>query len=217
MGAGRQRSSTPPVLQVRPRSAADARPEPTTPRPTEVQDGDDLERSCWTDPQPDFDRFCATERGPVVGLAYALCGDWGAAEDLAQDAFFAAYRQWSRIGSYDHPGAWVRRVVANRAVSRRRRLTSEAVAVARLAARRRPTSEAPPLDQEVWTAVRRLPARQAQVFALTYVDDLSLDQVAAVLQISAGTAKTHLQRARAALTASLTPPAPRPETAGDPR
>ena len=45
--------------------------------------------------------------------------------------------------------------------------------------------------------MRRLPVRQAQVFALTYVDDLSLDQVGGVLQISPGTAKTHLQRARA--------------------
>ena len=139
----------------------------------------------WSAPVPDFDRFCASERGGVVGLAYVLCGDWGAAEDLAQDAFFAAYRQWSRLSTYDHPGAWVRRVVANRAVSRRRRLTSEAKAVTRLAGRRRPTTDTAPIDDEVWAAVRRLPARQAQVFALTYVDDLSLEQVGAVLEISA--------------------------------
>ena len=170
----------------------------------------------WSSPVPDFDRFCATERAAVVGLAYVLCGDWGAAEDLAQDAFFAAYRQWSRLATYDHPGAWVRRVVANRAVSRRRRLSSEARAVARLALRRRPATDPAPIDEEVWAAVRHLPARQAQVFALTYVDDLSLDQVGGVLQISPGTAKTHLQRARAALAASLAPPSS-PDTPGGPR
>jgi RNA polymerase sigma-70 factor (ECF subfamily) len=171
----------------------------------------------WSAPAPDFDRFCATERAAVVGLAFALCGDWGAAEDLAQDAFFAAYRQWSRLASYDHPGAWVRRVGANRAVSRRRRLVSEAKALTRLGGRRRPSSDLPPIDDEVWAAVRRLPARQAQVFALTYVDDLSLEQVGGVLQISPGTAKTHLQRARAALAASLTSPPTSPDISGGPQ
>jgi RNA polymerase sigma-70 factor, ECF subfamily len=174
----------------------------------------------WSAPVPDFDRFCASERAAVVGLAYVLCGDWGAAEDLAQDAFFAAYRQWSRLATYDHPGAWVRRVVANRAVSRRRRLSSEARAITRLALRRRPDTDPAPIDEEVWAAVRHLPARQAQVFALTYVDDLSLDQVGGVLQISPGTAKTHLQRARAALAVSLaSPPAPpsKSDTPGGPQ
>jgi RNA polymerase sigma-70 factor (ECF subfamily) len=151
----------------------------------------------------DFDHFCAREHAAVVGLAYALCGDWGGAEDLAQDAFFAAYRRWSHLCGYDNPGAWVRRVVANRAVSRRRRLVSEAKALARVSGRTRLVVEPPSIDGDMWTAVRALPARQAQVFALTYVDDLSLDQVAEVLDIAPGTAKTHLQRARAALVATV--------------
>jgi len=139
----------------------------------------------------------------VAGLAYVLTGDWTAAEDLAQDAFFAAFRRWDALQGYDNRGAWVRRVVANRAVSRRRRLGSEAKALARLGGRRAPgpaPADLPDAADDLWALVRRLPARQAQVFALTYVDDLSLDQVAVVLGISAGTAKTHLTRARAALT-----------------
>jgi DNA-directed RNA polymerase specialized sigma24 family protein len=69
----------------------------------------------------------------VVGLAYALSGSRWGAEDLAQDAFLAAHRDWERIGSYEHPGAWVRRVVANLSVSMFRRRATEARALARVA------------------------------------------------------------------------------------
>src|SRR4051794_32907715 len=74
----------------------------------------------------DFDRFCAQEYAAVAGLAFVLTGSWTTAEDLTQDAFFAAFRKWDQLQRYDKPGAWVRRVVANRAVSWRRRLGTEA-------------------------------------------------------------------------------------------
>jgi RNA polymerase sigma-70 factor (ECF subfamily) len=139
----------------------------------------------------------------VTGLAYVLTGSWTVAEDLTQDAFFAAYRRWDQLCEYDKPGAWVRRAVANRAVSWRRRISSEVKALTRLNARRadRPgDAEGSQPDADVWAMVRRLSPRQAQVFALTYVEDLPLDRVAAILEISEDTAKTHLKRARAALT-----------------
>lgn len=160
----------------------------------------------------DFDRFCAEEYASVAGLAFVLTGSWATAEDVTQDAFFAAFRKWDQLQRYDKPGAWVRRVVANRAVSWRRRLGSEAKALTRLGARReRATDEIElPADAEVWALVRKLPPRQAQVFALTYVEDLSLEQVAAILAISEGTARTHLKRARAALITTA------PEAAGAP-
>src|SRR5689334_15162235 len=83
-------------------------------------------------PEADFDRFCREEFAAVTGLAFVLTGSWPVAEDLAQEAFFAAYRRWDELRGYDKPGAWVRRAVANRAVSWRRRLRSEAAALTRL-------------------------------------------------------------------------------------
>jgi len=171
----------------------------------------DVVATVRADRDTDFDDFCRREYAAVAGLAYVLTGDWTAAEDLSQDAFFAAFRRWDALQSYDNRGAWVRRVVANRAVSWRRRIGSEARALTRLGSRRAPGPEHAPLtddDAEVWAMVQRLPTRQAQVFALTYVEDLSLDQVAQVLGISAGTAKTHLTRARAAFANRRTPARP---------
>ena len=79
-----------------------------------------------------FDEFYAREVGPVVGLAFVLSGSRVGAEDLAQEGFLAAYRNWQRVGSMDDPGAWVRRVVANRAVSGFRRRNAELRAMLKL-------------------------------------------------------------------------------------
>ena len=78
-----------------------------------------------------FEDFYVREYPAVVGLAYALSGSRSGAEDLAQEAFLAAHRGWDRIGGFDEPGVWVRRVVANLSVSTIRRRVVETKALAR--------------------------------------------------------------------------------------
>ncbi len=153
--------------------------------------------------EPSFDAFFAAEYRAVAGLALVLSGSRLAAEDLAQDAFVAALRQWRRIGAYDNPGAWVRRVVANRSVSLLRRRTAEGRALFRMRGERQLVPEMSPPAEELWRAVRDLPRRQAQVVALHYLEELSLQEVGEVLGISPGTAKAHLHRARRALAGKL--------------
>jgi RNA polymerase sigma-70 factor (ECF subfamily) len=139
----------------------------------------------------------------VVALAYALSGSRGAAEELTQDAFLAAHRAWDRIATYDDPAAWVRRVVANRAVSGIRRRVAEVKAVTRLAGRRQLPAELPDPEGGFWRAVRALPHRQAQAITLHYLEDRSVADVADVLGISPETVKVHLHRGRKALAAAL--------------
>jgi YVTN family beta-propeller protein len=59
-----------------------------------------------------FEAFYLREYHAVVRLAYALSGSRLAAEDIAQEAFLQAFRDWERIR---HPSAWVRKVVVRRA------------------------------------------------------------------------------------------------------
>ena len=127
----------------------------------------------------------------------------GEAEEVTQEAFYRAYRDWDRVGRMDHPGAWTRRVALNLAVGRWRRLRSEARALARLAP---VAAELPPPDPETarfWDEVRSLPDRQAQVVALTYVEDLDADTVGEILGIASSTVRVHLARARATLAKRL--------------
>jgi RNA polymerase sigma factor (sigma-70 family) len=156
-------------------------------------------------PPETFEDFYRREYTPVVGLAYALSGSRSGAEDLAQEAFFAAHRNWERIAGYEQPGAWVRRVVANLSVSVFRRRVAEAKAMARSAALGERT-EVPDLgsgDPEFWGAVRALPRRQAQVIALFYLDDRPIAEVADILEMSPGTVKRHLHNGRHALARRL--------------
>lgn len=151
-----------------------------------------------------FETFYQREFRPVVGLAYALSGSRWAAEDLAQEAFIAAHRKWDRIGEYQSPGAWVRRVVANMAVSLYRKRASEARAMARVAVRRQevlPALDAD--DDEFWAAVRALPKRQAQAIALHYLEDRPVAEVADILDCSPSTAKVHLHKGRIRLAERL--------------
>jgi RNA polymerase sigma factor (sigma-70 family) len=151
-----------------------------------------------------FEHFYLEEYPRVVKLAYALSGSRMAAEDIAQEAFLRADRDWERVGSYEHQAAWVRRVAANLATSGLRRRLVEARALARLAARREPALDVLPAENaEFWRAVRALPQRQAQAVALYYLEDLSIGQTARVLDCAEGTVRAHLARARSALARRL--------------
>ena len=152
-----------------------------------------------------FEDVYLREFASVFGLAYALSGSRWAAEDIAQDAFVVAHRQWGRIGGYDDPGAWVRRVAANLAVSGMRRRLVEARALVRLAARQQqqPYAALPSEDGDFWRAVRRLPRRQAQVVALLALGELSTAEVASILGCSQRTVQVHLQKARVTLAERL--------------
>jgi RNA polymerase sigma-70 factor (ECF subfamily) len=151
------------------------------------------------DVPPAFDAFYRREQRPLVALVLVLSGNRATAEDIAQDAMVAAYRDWDRISRVDDPAAWVRRIAANQATSALRRRGAELRALTRLGGRRQQPALLDPPDERFWAAVRTLPRRQAQAVALTYVHDLSTAEVAAVLGCTAGTVKQHLHRARAAL------------------
>ena len=60
-----------------------------------------------------FDVFYAREFDRVVTVTLALAGSRSTAEDLAQEAFLAAYRRWDQISRYDKPEMWVRRAATN--------------------------------------------------------------------------------------------------------
>lgn len=150
-----------------------------------------------------FDVFYVREFPRLVALAHALTGSRTHAEDIAQEAMLACYRRWDEVRTLDLPAAWVRRVCSNLATSHVRRRIVEARALLRLGSRPVAVAELDADDGEFWAAVRRLPRRQAQCIALSYVYGASVAEAAAVLGCAEGTVKVHLSRGRARLAEAL--------------
>ncbi len=153
-----------------------------------------------TNPVP-FEGFYRAEYPHMVAVARAFAPDRSSAEDLAQESFAAAHRNWDRISRYEDPRAWVRRVLINRATSMRRRLGAERRAIAKAGhdPRRGVAPDLSPPTTEVWDEVRRLPRRQRQAVALHYVGQLSTEEIADAMGCSTGAVKSHLHRARLTL------------------
>ncbi len=151
-----------------------------------------------------FESFYRQLYPKVVAMNYAMCGSRAAAEDIAQEAFLKAHRDWSRVGTFDRPDSWVYRVASNLAISRYRRARAEARALLKLTSRSpEPIAEMSEPHEEFWREVRRLPAQQTQVIALHYLEDRPVAEIAAMLGIPEGTVKSALSRGRAALASRL--------------
>ena len=154
-----------------------------------------------------FEEFFNQEYPRVLAMGRALAPADGV--DLTQEAFVRAFREWDTIKAYDIPGAWVRRVMLRLIVDQHRSRNRRNRAVARLGALSavdRLNHDYDPVtsDDEAWfSAVRALPRRQAEVIALHYIDQLSIAEVAAILEIATGTVKASLSQARANLRRSF--------------
>ena len=146
-----------------------------------------------------FEGFYQREYASTVAIARGLIGHAASAEDLAQECFVAAHRNWARVAEYDNPRAWLRRVLVNRATSFHRKRIAEFRAFARLGMPEEIVPDMSPQSTEVWDEVRRLPRRQAQVTVLFYVDQMSVEEIGATLGCSNGAVKAHLHRARSRL------------------
>ena len=142
------------------------------------------------------------EHPRLVALGLALTGNRATACDLAQETLARAYRTWDRVQEYEQPGAWLRRVLINLAVDVRRKECQEQAALARLGPQ---VTEGSDDDGggEWWPAVRALPVRERLAITLYYVEDYSVGEIAAVMEIAGGTVRATLAQARKKLAVAL--------------
>jgi RNA polymerase sigma-70 factor, ECF subfamily len=152
----------------------------------------------------------------LTGVAYALCGDRGLAEECAQEALARAWQRVDRGEALDSLEAWTTRVALNWCHSQLRRRGAESRALLRVGTRRETMSRAggsaeggdggERLSAEVHRAVLDLPFRQREVVVLHYLLDYDIATIARVAGISRGAVKNALFHARAALTLRLDEP-----------
>ena len=149
----------------------------------------------------EFTSMFRREYPRLVALGLALTGNRATACDLAQETLARAYRAWDRVGTYELPSAWLRRVLINLAVDVHRKAHHEQAALVRLGPQVTERNEG--VGGEWWAAVRALPVRERLAITLYYVDDCSVGEVAAVMEIAAGTVRATLAQARQKLALAL--------------
>lgn len=149
--------------------------------------------------------FIETEYPKVVASVALMTGDHNGAEDSVQEALASL---WQRGDGFrpDNIAAWVTVVAANGSRSTMRRRGAESRAIDRLGSA--PVSTGDPTahlgdEQLIATALEQLPDRQRRIAVLYYLGDHSVSDIAAALEVSEGTVKTQLSRARATLRTSL--------------
>lgn len=155
----------------------------------------------------EFEPFYRAAYSHLVAQVFALTGSLPEAEDVAQEAFVRAMRHWPQVRSYDRPEMWVRRVAFNLAMTRHRGAQRARRALARLG----PPPETPGVSLEMVSlvaALSQLHMRYREVLVLHYLVDMSVDAIAAELEIPSATVKTRLVRGRAALAPLLAPEPP---------
>jgi RNA polymerase sigma-70 factor (sigma-E family) len=153
----------------------------------------------------EFEQFVAGALPRLLRFAHVLTGNSSAAEDLVQTALGRSWRAW-RLGRIDDPQAFVRKVMVNSYASWHRRHGGSETAVANPPDRVLAEDEARRIDDR--DAMRRallaLPARQRTVIVLRYYEELSEQEIAAVMGISPGTVKSQAARALRRLAATFT-------------
>jgi RNA polymerase sigma-70 factor (sigma-E family) len=153
-------------------------------------------------PDDGFAAFYAGSYRRLLGQLFAVTGDLAEAENVLQEAYARAFTRWSRVGGYDLPEAWVRRVALNLAAMAERSLRRRARALLRLG----PPPLVPELDPELVDlrhALAALPLAQRQVIVLHHLVGLPVEEVARELRLATGTVKSRLARGRAAMASIL--------------
>lgn len=130
--------------------------------------------------------------------------DREAAADAAQEAFIQLFMRWDSIGEYRDPVAWLYRVGINRCKDYRRYVSRTARMVERLGTAQDRQIEEDGLvewdpDPDFVSVFRSLPKRQRTAATLFYLNDLSVGDIARIMDISEGAVNSHLHRAREAL------------------
>jgi RNA polymerase sigma-70 factor (ECF subfamily) len=144
--------------------------------------------------------MCQQEHPRLVGMLGLYCGERDVAEDLAQEALIRLCRDWRRVRKLDAPERWLHRVAINLAHSHYRRKTIERRALSLLESRSRHETDLH-RDIESLDLLKNLPHRQKAALLLHYYLDMTVPEVAQVMEIPDGTAKTLIHRATRALSA----------------
>ena len=137
-------------------------------------------------------------------LCCVLLKDVHLAEDAVQETFLKAYRSMSQFRNESCERTWLTRIAVNTCrdmlKSRWFRHIDRSVKIEDLP---EPETSADPEDTGLYETVLRLPAKQREVVLLYFYQNMTMQEVSDILQISVSNVSRRLESARKALRKQL--------------
>ncbi len=139
----------------------------------------------------------------VFSLALRLMGEYGAAEEVAQDAFLDLFRKGEMLQSEDHVRFWLRRVTVHRATDAMRRRSRQPEAAAEeWMEERHGSANGDDADgpmnagfaAKLEELLQALPEPMRVAVVLRYQEEMRPDEIAALLGQTVTTVKSNLHR-----------------------
>jgi len=134
----------------------------------------------------------------VFSIALRVTGEYGVAEEVAQDVFLELYRGADKLESPDHTKFWLRRVTVNKATDSLRRKSRRPEAVAEEWMEDHHVADSarmnPAVEARLEDLLRTLPEPMRIAVVLRHQEEMLPDEIAALLGQPVATVKSHLQR-----------------------
>lgn len=156
-----------------------------------------------------FEALAESRVGPMLRTAMAIMGNEADARDAVQDALVTAWRELAALRDPSAFDAWLTRILVNRcrrglrgtAARRVREIPADDLGSREPAS---PDTATALLERRALErAFERLTADERTLLVLHHLDGRSLGEIAAVLRVPEGTAKSRLFAARRALERAL--------------
>ncbi len=135
----------------------------------------------------------------VYRTALRITGDPGEADDATQEVFLRLHDQLHRFEERSSFSTWIYRVTVNMAIDRTRASARRPASIEGVDApgsgRAGDSAERGDLERAVLGALSGLSEKLRTVLVLRYLEELSYEEIADVLECSSGTVKSRLARA----------------------
>jgi RNA polymerase sigma-70 factor (ECF subfamily) len=149
-------------------------------------------------PPRTFDDVYRDERRKLVRTAYLMVRSQHVAEELVHDGFVRLHQNFADV---ERPGGFLHTAVVHLCLTWLKRRDMEQDRLQRLDDPVEPEQE----PDELWDAIGRLDPDRRAVLVLRYYEDLSYEQIAAVIGCPVGTVRSRLNRGVADLRKEIEP------------
>ncbi len=144
-----------------------------------------------------FSRLCERYYSAIVAIAYSQIGDRSLAEDAAQEAFFVAFRDISKLKKVSHFSRWLAAICRNIASDMAKaRTRDKLIPIEDCVLPANDDSKKGNYDEVVKRIIAGLPVKAREVIYLRYYNQMSYQQISKLLGISQEAVNGRLRRAK---------------------